>query len=48
MTTFPGSPKLTEGAIVGFDIFNLLASVIIFWYNPKTKMPEQRIDPSSF
>lgn len=35
MTTFPGSPKLTRGAIVGFDIFNPLASVIIFQYNPK-------------
>jgi hypothetical protein len=34
MTTFPGSPKLTKGAIVGFDIFNPLASVIIFQYNP--------------
>jgi hypothetical protein len=34
MTTFPGSPKLTKGAIVGFDLFNPLASVIIFQYNP--------------
>lgn len=36
MTTFPGSPKLTKGAIVGFDIFNPLASVIIFQYNPES------------
>lgn len=34
-TTFPGAPKLTKGAIIGFDIFNPLASVIIFQYNPK-------------
>lgn len=34
MTTFPGSPRLTKGAIIGFDIFNPLASVIIFQYNP--------------
>jgi len=36
MTTFPGSPRLTKGAIVGFDLLNPLASVIIFQYNPKT------------
>ena len=36
MTTFPGSPKLTKGAIVGLDLFNPLASVVIFQYNPKT------------
>ena len=35
MTTFPGSPKLTKGAIVGLDPLNPLASVIIFQYNPK-------------
>jgi hypothetical protein len=36
MTAFPGSPKLTKGAIVGIDKFNPLASVVIFQYNPKT------------
>lgn len=36
MTTFPRSPKLQKGAIVGIDPFNPLASVIIFQYNPKT------------
>lgn len=36
MTTYPGSPRLTKGAIVGLDLFNPLASVIIFQYNPKT------------
>jgi hypothetical protein len=36
MTTFPGSPKLLKGAIVGFDLFNPIASVIVFQYNPIT------------
>ena len=36
MTTFPGSPRLIKGAIVGIDIFNPLASVILFQYNPDT------------
>jgi len=36
VTTFPGSPKLTKGAIIGIDPFNPLASVIVFQYNPKT------------
>lgn len=36
MTTFPGSPKLTKGAIIGIDPLNPLASVIIFQYNPKS------------
>jgi hypothetical protein len=35
MTTFPGSPQLLKGAIVGIDLMNPLASVIIFQYNPK-------------
>jgi len=36
MTSFPGSPKLLKGAIVGGDLFNPLASVILFQYNPET------------
>jgi hypothetical protein len=36
MTTFPGSPRLTKGAIIGIDLLNPLASVIIFQYNPKS------------
>ena len=36
MTTFPGSPRLMKGAIVGLDIFNPLASLIVFQYNPET------------
>ncbi len=36
MSTFPGSPRLVKGAIVGLDAFNPLASVIVFQYNPDT------------
>lgn len=36
MTTFPNSPKLLKGAIVGIDPFNPLASIIVFQYNPDT------------
>ncbi|MFZ4859035.1 MAG: hypothetical protein ACOYL3_21880 [Desulfuromonadaceae bacterium] len=36
MTTFPGSPRLQKGAIIGLDPFNPLASVIVFQYNPDT------------
>jgi len=36
MTSFPGSPRLFKGAIVGLDPVNPLASVIVFQYNPDT------------
>jgi hypothetical protein len=36
MSTFPGSPKVLKGAIVGLDIFNPLASIVVFQYNPDT------------
>lgn len=36
MSTFPGSPKVQKGAIVGLDPFNPLASVVVFQYNPDT------------
>jgi hypothetical protein len=36
MTTFPNSPKLFKGALVGVDPFNPLASVVVFQYNPET------------
>jgi hypothetical protein len=36
MTSFPGSPRLMKGALVGLDILNPLASVIVFQYNPDT------------
>ncbi len=35
MTSFPGSPKVQKGAIVGIDIFNPISSVAIFQYNPE-------------
>ncbi len=34
MSSFPGSPKVMKGAIIGLDPLNPLASVIIFQYNP--------------
>jgi hypothetical protein len=34
MSSFPGSPRLQKGAIIGLDPFNPLASVIVFQYNP--------------
>lgn len=36
MSSFPGSPRVVKGAIVGIDILNPLASVIVFQYNPDT------------
>jgi hypothetical protein len=36
MTTFPGSPRLLKGAIVGINPINPLPSVILFQYNPDT------------
>jgi hypothetical protein len=36
MSTFPGSPQVQKGAIIGLDPFNPLASVIVFQYNPDT------------
>ncbi len=36
MTTFPRSPRLLKGAIVGVDPLNPVASVIVFQYNPDT------------
>src|SRR6266487_1676290 len=36
MTTFPGSPRLIKGALVGVDTLNPLSSVVVFQYNPDT------------
>ena len=36
MSTFPGSPRLLKGAIIGADKFNPLATVVVFQYNPDT------------
>ena len=35
MSSFPGSPRLSKGALVGLDPANPLASVIVFQYNPE-------------
>ena len=36
MTTFPGSPRLIKGALIGVDPLNPLASIVVFQYNPDT------------
>jgi hypothetical protein len=36
VTTFPNSPRLLKGALVGLDPANPLASIIVFQYNPET------------
>ncbi|MBC8737669.1 hypothetical protein F6X40_12755 [Paraburkholderia sp. UCT31] len=36
MSAYPMGPRLLKGAIVGIDLFNPLASVIMFQYNPET------------
>ena len=36
MTTFPGSPRVLKGALVGIDPATPIPSVIIFQYNPDT------------
>lgn len=36
MTTFPGSPRLIKGALIGLDPLNPVASVVLFQYNPDT------------
>lgn len=36
MSTFPGSPRVAKGAIVGIDLLNPVPNVIVFQYNPET------------
>jgi hypothetical protein len=36
MSAVPISPRTLRGALIGFDLFNPLASVIVFQYNPDT------------
>lgn len=45
MSTFPGSPRLMKGALIGVDLFNPLASVVVFQYNPDTMT--RRLEPRS-
>lgn len=43
MTSFPNSPRLIKGALIGIDLFNPLASVVVFQYNPDTMT--RRLEP---
>lgn len=43
MSTAPISPRLLKGALIGVDIFNPLASVVVFQYNPDTMT--RRLEP---
>jgi hypothetical protein len=43
MSSFPGSPRLLKGAIIGFDPANPLASIVVFQYNPDTLT--RRLEP---
>lgn len=36
MSSFPNSPRLQKGALIGLDPFNPLASITVFQYNPET------------
>jgi hypothetical protein len=36
VSSFPGSPKLLKGAVVGVSVIDPLSSVVIFQYNPDT------------
>jgi len=36
MTTFLGSPRLLEGALIGLDPVNPLASIVMFQHNTDT------------
>lgn len=43
MSTFPNSPRLIKGALIGVDLFNPLASIVVFQYNPDTMT--RRLEP---
>jgi hypothetical protein len=43
MTTFPGSPRLLKGAIVGVDPLIPVPNVVVFQYNPDTMT--RRLEP---
>jgi len=45
MSTFPGSPRLLRGAIIGLDPNKPVASVIVFQYNPDSMT--RRLDARS-
>jgi hypothetical protein len=43
MSSFPNSPRLLKGALIGIDPMNPLASVVVFQYNPDTMT--RRLEP---
>jgi hypothetical protein len=47
MTSFPDSPRLLKGALVGLDLANLLASLVVFQYNPDSMTRKLDIRSSS-
>ena len=42
MSSFPGSPRLIKGALVGIDPFNLVASVVVFQYHPDAEVADKQ------
>lgn len=47
MSSFPGSPKLLKGAIVGVSVIDPLSSVVVFQYNPDTLTRTIRVSAAS-
>src|SRR5438552_5202889 len=43
MSSFPGSPRLLKGALIGVDPLNPLGAVVVFQYNPDTMT--RRLEP---
>ena len=43
MSSFPGSPRLLKGALVGVGLMGLLESTVVFQYNPDTMT--RRLEP---
>jgi hypothetical protein len=43
MTGLSSSPRLIKGALIGVDLFNPLASIVVFQYNPDTMT--RRLEP---
>jgi hypothetical protein len=43
MTGLTASPRLMKGALIGTDLFNPLASIVVFQYNPDTMT--RRLEP---
>lgn len=43
MSSFPGSPRLIKGALIGVGLMGVLESTVVFQYNPDTLT--RRLDP---